>query len=772
VLVIDDLQWADEASIQVWHRLAAVTRQLPLLLVAAARPDPGRRELARLRRGVEAHGGHLLPLVPLPAAETERLIGHLVGAPPGASLRALAERTAGNPLYTTEVARALVRKDSVRVVAGFAEVDQAAADEVPHSLLDAVGRTLGSLPAGTREVLRSAALLGAEFGVGDLAAVTGTPVLELVGVLDEVVTAGVVTAAGDRLAFRHPFLRQALYNGMSEPVRPALHRHVAEALAGAGAPVTRVADHLVRAAGALDRWAVQWLAGNHATVANRAPMVALDLLQQVLATGLPTPEQRGTLGTALVRVLFRLERNPEAEAERALASTADPAEAAELREILAALRHRRGATAAACALLREALDTRAMPEIWRTRHHALLANFRRGDLADLDVAEKTAGAVHAESVAGGEPYPIAHSLQTLWLVHSIRRDHEQALHHVDSALAAVGDRAGLTELRLDLLDNRMFTLQNLDRLADAEATLRSAREVAARRDLPTGLQVSAAVHHYWTGRWDEVLLELDAAAEGGPATTFYGMREPGPAALLLHGVAALIAGRRNDRAGAAAHLNAAEAYGPATASERESCDFYLVAAALAAEQQGAPDRALELLTPVLRPDYARMMLRHQWLPYVVRLALDAGAGTVAREALAVCTEEAEQEVRPARAYAAAARCRGLLTGDPAPVLAAAVHYRSVGRTLELASALEDAGALLAAAGRPDEAAPAFAEALDLFGQRSAHWDILRTGTRMRTLGIHHPAAPSLLTRPFLAPPNVPLPTICGGVASRRTGLSA
>jgi tetratricopeptide (TPR) repeat protein len=238
------------------------------------------------------------------------------------------------------------------------------------------------------------------------------------------------------------------------------------------------------------------------------------------------------------------------------------------------------------------------------------------------------------------------------------------------------------------------------------------------------------------------------------------MREPGPAALLLHGVAALIAGRRNDRAGAAAHLNAAEAYGPATESERESCDFYLVAAALAAEQQGAAGRALELLTPVLRPDYAPMMLRHQWLPYVVRLALDADADGAAREALAVCEEEAEQEVRPARAFTAAAHCRGLLAGDPAPVLAAAAYYRSVGRTLELASALEDAGVLLAAAGRPDEATRAFTEALELFGQRSAHWDILRTGNRMRALGIHHPAAPTALYRPRPAPHHARLVERC------------
>src|SRR6185503_13128643 len=41
VLVVDDLQWADEATVLLWDRLVAITRHLPLLLVAAARPEPG-----------------------------------------------------------------------------------------------------------------------------------------------------------------------------------------------------------------------------------------------------------------------------------------------------------------------------------------------------------------------------------------------------------------------------------------------------------------------------------------------------------------------------------------------------------------------------------------------------------------------------------------------------------------------------------------------------------------------------------------------------------
>ena len=53
VLVIDDLQWADSASVKLWGRLARTARQLPLLLVGMTRPAPQREDLVALRRAVD-----------------------------------------------------------------------------------------------------------------------------------------------------------------------------------------------------------------------------------------------------------------------------------------------------------------------------------------------------------------------------------------------------------------------------------------------------------------------------------------------------------------------------------------------------------------------------------------------------------------------------------------------------------------------------------------------------------------------------------------------
>jgi DNA-binding SARP family transcriptional activator/DNA-binding CsgD family transcriptional regulator len=723
VLVLDDLQWADEASVLVWHRLCAATRQLPLLLVAATRPAPDRAELAQLRRGVQARDGVVLDLAPLTGEDVGRLIEDQLGAPPGPGLRELAARGAGNPLYVKEMVDVLRRAGAVAVSGGEADVDDPAEFEAPRSLVAAVDRRLDFLTARTQEVLRWGALLGMEFAVGDVAAVLGTRPSDLLAPLEEAVAANVLIDTGTQLAFRHPLLRQALYDRLLAGTRAALHRQAAEALAGIGAPVKRVAEQLVAAPATVDEWVLDWL--------------AVELLERALAAGTGTDPRRETLLVALVKVLFRLERSPETLARQALDVATEPDAVEEMRHVLAALRHRRGDTEGAVATLAAWVDDPAVPELWRVKHRQLLANFRRGSLSDLDAAEQTAH--ETKALAGGDRYLTAHALQSLWLVDSVRREHDRALAHIDAAIEAVGDEHELADLHLDLLDNRVFTLQNLDRLAEAGDALRAAGEVAARHALPVGLQVSAAVHRYWEGRWDEALVELDTVIEDGPAITFYGLREPGPAALLLHGVAALIAGRRDDRAQAAAHLDAAEEYAPATGAERESFDFLLVADALAAEQRGDRVRALAVLEPILNPTYAQMMLRHQWLPAFVRLAMEQDDVVRARRALAVCEEEAAKERRPARAHAAASWCRGLIEEDPAPVLATAEHFRAVGRRPELASALEDAAVLLARAGRLDAAHAAFEDAAELYTALGARWDLRRAETRLRRLGVRRGA---------------------------------
>src|SRR6516165_1796121 len=107
VLAVDDLQWADRASVLVLHRLGRVAGQLPLLLAAARRSGAGGVDLEPLVRSWEARGADVLTLGPLDETSIATLTGQVIGAEAGADLRGAVTAAGGNPLYAIELARTL-----------------------------------------------------------------------------------------------------------------------------------------------------------------------------------------------------------------------------------------------------------------------------------------------------------------------------------------------------------------------------------------------------------------------------------------------------------------------------------------------------------------------------------------------------------------------------------------------------------------------------------------------------------------------------------------
>ncbi|SES29935.1 Transcriptional regulatory protein, C terminal [Lentzea xinjiangensis] len=729
VLVLDDLQWADESSIEVWRRLGALTRHLPLLLLGAARPVPHRPEVARLRQFSES-GGVVLDLAPLGDSDVADIVGRLVGAPPGPALREIAARAGGNPLYVREVADALLRERLVVVDTDVAEVGEHAFDRVPSSLVSAVGWRLDLVSAPTREVLRWAALLGGEFSVDGLAVVLDRPVAELVTPLEEAAAAGVLRDAGTCIAFRHPVLRQVLYERTPAALRNALHQQAAQALASAGAPVDHVAEQLLAAAGDFGAWVVDWLLVRAPALVYEAPLVAVELLQRALRSTAVTAEHAATLRAHLSSALFRIGRDAEAEhhARRALPGLRDPDRIAEVQWTRAYVPFRASRPEQALASLRETLAGQELPAAWRARLLSLLALVQRAGLDDLDAAAASA----RESIEVGEraadPFAIGQSLEVLWQVDAARRDYVSALAYLDRALDVVGTDFSLTDLKLVLLDNRVFTLQCLDRLDEATDTIRLAFDAAGHGAPVAALQVGAAVHRFWLGGWDEAVDRLGAALGDDSGITGFGLREG--ALMLLHGVAALIAAHRDDDLALKRHLHAGLTLPLATAANRENCDFLVAARAAAAYRNGDHAGAIEFLGGILDTRYAQMMLRHQWLPELVRMALDCDDRATARAAVEACEAEAARESTAARAAAAARRCRCVLAEDPDGLAEVAAHYRSVGRVFESAQTLEDRAVLLARSGREQEAGAALREAVGLYRGLGAAWDIRRATDRV------------------------------------------
>ena len=176
VVAVDDLQWADSASLLVLHRLGQVASQLPLLVAATYRTGAGGEQIAPLIRSWQARGCELFTLGPLDEESVSDLTQTVIGAPPAPGLLKLMAAASGNPLYVTELAAALSRDGRLQVTGGLADArqDTPTGTSVPPSLAAGVARRLAVLSRPARELLPVAAILGGSFTMAELSIVTGS----------------------------------------------------------------------------------------------------------------------------------------------------------------------------------------------------------------------------------------------------------------------------------------------------------------------------------------------------------------------------------------------------------------------------------------------------------------------------------------------------------------------------------------------------------------------------------------------------------------------
>jgi DNA-binding CsgD family transcriptional regulator len=727
VLVTEDLQWADEASLRLWQRLARAAGQLPLLLIGTYRPALAGEHVNELRGEVLAGGGSVLPLGPLPAGHLHGLVEQVTGALPGPRLAQQVRAAGGNPLYVRELADALVRQGKVAVDAGVAELAaESPPVRVPALLRVMIAERLSTLPEDTVTVLRWAAVLGPEFRVTDLEMVTGRGAADLAGVLDPAVAAGVITEAGIRLAFRHGLIRHQLYEG--EPPARLLHSRAAKALAEAGAPKEQVAVQLALAPGQPPDWVREWLAGALPVLAYRMPQVAGQLLRGVIAA-MPGGDPRWEpLQAGLVKVAFLLGQYDEVQqaGRELLDRTADQDRGAEVTWLMAYSLLRSGQPAEAVAALDSAVTKTGVHETWSARLRALHA-LMLGMTRRLDEAAEAAGRALADGERTADPFATGYALHAQSQLSFVGRDLAGALNRIDRALAVIGNSDQTTDLRLMLLANRVAALGLLDRHGEAVGAAGQALVIAERAGTSrlTVIRCALAHQHFEAGEWDDALAELEPAV--GPGQ--------GAGSSLAHGLIALIAGYRDEGDVAVEHLAAVSEQGSRAAAAAANGHYLLLARAVAAERAGQPGVAVAALAGCLAPGAAmRMPARHLLLPALVRLALAAGDADTAAAAAQVAADEAEREPLPVKG-AVADHCRGLLTANLAPVLAAAAYHASAGRPLRRADALMDAAVLLARQGGTAPAHDWFDEAVVFYRGMGAHWAVRSASARLGDYGI-------------------------------------
>jgi DNA-binding CsgD family transcriptional regulator/tetratricopeptide (TPR) repeat protein len=730
IMVIDDLQWADQASITLWGRLARSARQVPLLLIGMMRPVPQREDLLALRRS--AGDAVRLHLAGLNGAAVADLVSALAGGRPDGKLLRLADGAAGNPLYVTELVAALARSASLTVTeAGAAEL---ASGSAPSSLSAAIADRLGFAAGPVREVLRAAALLGMDFAVHDLAVVLGRSVADLIPAVDQACAAGVLAESGHGLGFRHPLIRAALYDEMPAPVRAAWHRDAGRALAEAGAPADRVARQLLRAVGGLDgttepmdEWMLDWLARTADPLVGQAPRVAAELLTRAVASSPAGSAKHGWLASRLADALYRIGDRAEAEqvANRALEHATEPDLLVDLHWTLAQCRMLAGLSAESLATLDRALVSPGISARHRARLLVLAAR-THDNLGEVEEAGRVASSALAAASEADDGWAMGWALHVLTLVTAVQGHMTDALPLFDRALTVTQSDPALTDLRLLLQINKAVTLGNLDQYEEALAAAGQARHLANQVGTTFRLaQAHGALGQllFETGRWDDALVEVEILPEN--------LKEPAGACCEL-GIAAVISFHRGEIGVARRHLAATLPHverighrpvGPLALARSLDCEY-----------EGALPKALAALTDAFDGSTEEVEEIEDLLADAVRLATETGdlstAQTLAGHAAALATDS-EIPHRQANAL----YCRGLLDHDAPRLLAAAALYDDASRPLLSAKALEAAAVHFVDTGDRGQARAAFTRAVEVYTFLGAAADIARLQATFRAHGI-------------------------------------
>lgn len=264
VVVLEDLQWADDASLEAIPRLVDALAAEAALVLVNARPT------LLVREPLWGEGEHLhrrLDLTPLPPAGTSRLAAALLGAEadglPDELVTLFVERSEGNPFFVEELARMLLARGVVARGAAGVTLDVAAlaADALPATLLGLLQARLDSLSALERMLLQRASVFGRTFWVGGLPAV-GVEAATAEADLEQLRRGGLLAARARsmlprerQMLFANAMLRDVAYQALLMRDRPLLHRAAADWLEA------RAGDRYPELAGLL---------GDHSAAAGRA----------------------------------------------------------------------------------------------------------------------------------------------------------------------------------------------------------------------------------------------------------------------------------------------------------------------------------------------------------------------------------------------------------------------------------------------------------------------------------------------------------------------
>jgi class 3 adenylate cyclase len=234
VLVVEDLHWADDLLLDFLDHLVDWAAEVPLLLVATARPELLARRPAW---GGGKPNSAIVSLAPLNEQDTARLVADLLQQAllPAEVQESLLVRAGGNPLYAEEYVRMLADRGFLRKVAGTWRLEQRDELPLPETVQGIIAARLDALGPDDKALLQDAAVLGKVAWLGALAALSAGDPATLEARLHTLERRELLRrerrsqVAGERqYAFRHVLIRDVAYGQLPRASRAGKHRRAAE----------------------------------------------------------------------------------------------------------------------------------------------------------------------------------------------------------------------------------------------------------------------------------------------------------------------------------------------------------------------------------------------------------------------------------------------------------------------------------------------------------------------------------------------------------------
>jgi DNA-binding CsgD family transcriptional regulator len=311
LFLLEDLHWADPASLELLRYLAPRLRHWPVLLLITYRGDELTRRhpfAVQLPALVREADGLRLDLRRLDAAALRTLVAaryRLAGPDESRLVAYLVRHADGNPLFANELLRALQEEVLLRPGVDGWTLDELDRVVVPPFLSHVIEGRVARLGEATRQPLAIAAVIGQEVPLALWSEVADLDDEALLAIVEPAVDAHLLEADPDgrRVRFVHALTREALYAGTLPPRRRLWHRRVGEALAARTRPDPDAVSYHFQAAG--DPRAGTWLveAGDRAQRAY-AWLTAAERLRAAAALLEDVEGQERTRGRLLCRIAY------------------------------------------------------------------------------------------------------------------------------------------------------------------------------------------------------------------------------------------------------------------------------------------------------------------------------------------------------------------------------------------------------------------------------------------------------------------------------------